>query len=39
MYKYDKYLTPSLTKDRSYAAPFTSFLTEGLPVRFREILA
>ena len=39
MYKRDSHLTPSLSEDRFYAAFFTSFLAEGLRVRFREIPA
>ena len=33
------HLTPGVTEVRSYAAFFTSFLAEGLRVRFREIPA
>ena len=39
MYKYGNPLTPGLTEVRSYAAFFTSFLAEGLGVRFRRISA
>jgi type I restriction enzyme M protein len=39
VYKYGIHLTPGLTEVRSYAAFFTSFLAEGLRVRFRAIPA
>ena len=39
LYKYGNHLTLGLTKVRSYATFFTSFLAEGLRVRFREIPA
>ena len=39
LYKYGNHLTPGVTDDRSYAAFFTSFLVEGLWVRFRGIPA
>ena len=37
MYKYGNHLTPGFTEVRSYTAFFTSFLAEGLRVRFRAI--
>ena len=37
--QYGNHLTPGLTEVRSYAAFFTSFLAEGLRVRFRTIPA
>lgn len=39
LYKYGNRLTPGLTEVRFYAAFFTSFLAEGLRVRFRRIPA
>lgn len=39
MYKYGNQLTPGLTEVRSYAGFFTSFLAEGLRVRFQGIPA
>ena len=39
LYKYGIHPTPGLTEVRSYAAFFTSFLAEGLRVRFRGIPA
>ena len=39
VYQYGIHLTPGLTEVRLYAAFFTSFLAEGLWVRFRGIPA
>ena len=39
VYKYGSHRTPGLTEVRSYAAFFTSFLAEGLRVRFPGIPA
>ena len=38
MYKCGYHLTPGLTEVMRYAAFFTSFLAEGLRVRFRTSL-